>query len=133
MLASMSSQNLIALERIYSAWGDGEFQLDSLLPEDFTLVIGPDVPDTGTYAGHERVAGYMAQFLEPWERLTIAPEEMIEQGDRVLVRVLQSGAGRSSGIATELRLFNLWTFENGAPVQMEAFKDESLSKAEFDS
>lgn len=127
----MPSENAKLLERIYASWGSGDFRRDSSLVDEFTLVMGPDVADTGTYAGRDRVAAYMANLLEPWDRFTIVAKEMTERDDKVLVRVLQSGAGSSSGIATELRLFNLWTFEEGAPVQMKALQDETVALAEL--
>jgi ketosteroid isomerase-like protein len=129
----MPSEKIELLERIYGRWSEADFGPDQSLGEEFTLIMGADIPETGTYAGRKQVAAYMAGFLEPWDRLTIVPEEMTERGDMVLVRVLQSAAGTSSGIATELRLFNLWTFQDGAPVRMEAFQDQGSVPAEFET
>jgi ketosteroid isomerase-like protein len=132
MLAAMPSENLELLARIYEAWGAGDFRRDPSLPDEFTLVMHASVPDAGTYAGRDRVAYYMEQFLQPWERLTIAAEEMTERGDKVLVQVLQTGVGGTSGITAGQQMFNLWTFAEGKPVQMEAFSEEAPAREKFE-
>ena len=60
-------------------------------------MIDPDVPDGGHYEGMEGVRSYMSTFLDPWESLTIAAESFEEIGDTVLVKVRQTGTGRTSG------------------------------------
>ena len=132
MLAAMPSDKVEFLERIYEAWGVGDFRRDPGLPDEFTLVMHSSVPEAGTYAGREHVARYMKQFLQPWERLTIVAEEMTERGDKVLVRVLQTGIGGTSGATAAQQLFNLWTFEANQPFQMKAFTDEAAARSEFD-
>ena len=127
----MASEKLEFLERIYEAWGAGDFHRDPGLPDGFTLVMHSSVPDEGTYAGRERVAYYMEHFLQPWEKLTIEAEEMTEQGDKVLVQVLQTGIGGSSGATAGQHLFNLWTFSDGVPVEMKAFSQETPARKEF--
>lgn len=128
----MSRENLELLERIYRRWGQGDFEPDPSMGEDFTLAMGPEFPDTGVYTGRESVASYMAQFLEPWDKLTIEAEEMVDGDGKVLVSVLQSGAGTASGIAVELRYFQLWTFDDGRPVRMETIRDEAFARASFE-
>jgi ketosteroid isomerase-like protein len=132
MLASMGSENVELLERIYERWGAGDFRRDPILPDEFTLVMHASVPDTGTYAGRDRVAYYMEQFLQPWARLTIAAEEMTEGGDKVLVQVLQTGVGDTSGITAAQQMFNLWTFAEAEPVRMEAFSEEAAARKKFE-
>ena len=119
MLASMGSENVELLERIYERWGAGDFRRDPSLPDEFTLVMHASVPDTGTYAGRDRVAYYMEQFLQPWARLTIAAEEMTEGGD-------------TSGITAAQQMFNLWTFAEAEPVRMEAFSEEAAARKKFE-
>ena len=91
--------------------------------------MGPEFPDSGVHAGLDGVAAYMKAFLEPWERLTITAEELIDSDNRVLVRVLQSGTGVSSGVAVELRYFHLWTFDGARPVGMETIMHEADAMA----
>ena len=73
----------------------------------------------------------MAQFLEPWDRLTITAQEMTERGDKVLVKVVQRGIGSASGAEASQDMVNLWTFSGGAPVQMRVTLDEAVARAEL--
>jgi ketosteroid isomerase-like protein len=130
--AAMASNKVEFLEGIYKSWGAGDFRRDPRLPDEFTLVMHAPVPDAGTYAGRDRVAAYMAQFLEPWAQLTIAALEMTERDDTVLVRVLQTGVGDTSGVSAGQQMWNLWTFAEGEPVQMEAFSEEAPAREKFE-
>jgi ketosteroid isomerase-like protein len=121
----VAAENVELLRRIYERWGAGDFRPDPSLGQDFTITMGPEFPDTGVHAGLEGVAAYMRAFLEPWEWITITAEELIDSGDLVLVRVLQSGTGASSGVAVELRYFHLWTFDGARAVGMETIMHET--------
>jgi ketosteroid isomerase-like protein len=128
----MSAENLALLRGIYDRWAIGDFKTEDRVDPSFSLTMGPDFPDTGVHAGREGLAAYMKGFLEPWERITIEAEEMIDSGDRVLVRVLQAGTGNSSGIPVELRYFQLWTFEGPTPVAMETIMHEPDARARLE-
>jgi ketosteroid isomerase-like protein len=129
----VGSENVDLLREVYVSWGRGEFSLDPRLPDEFTITMGADFPDAGVHSRIAGVAAYMRGFLEPWERLTIEVEELTDVGDRVLARVLQSGTGVSSGIAVELRYFQLWTFEAGRPVAMETIMHEVDARAKLEA
>jgi ketosteroid isomerase-like protein len=126
----MAEENVELLRRIYDRWQVGDFHTESLYDERFAIVMGQDFPDHGVHEGRGGLAAYMRGFLDPWERITIEAEELIDGGaNQVLARVLQSGTGSSSGIAVDLRYFQLWTFEDEKPVRMETIKDEAEARA----
>ena len=127
--AGMSAENVALLDRIYERWAHGDFGVELSSHADITFALDPAFPDSGEHIGPEGVAAYMRNFLEPWDELTMNAEEMIDGGDKVLVRLLQSGTGESSGIAVELRYFHLWIFEDSRLVRMEAIKEESDAMA----
>jgi ketosteroid isomerase-like protein len=129
----MSEENVEFLRRLYDRWGSGDFRTESWFDDDFAVVLGPDFPDQGVHEGREGVKAYMRGFLDPWKQLTIEVEELVDGGDRLLARVLQSGTGGSSGAAVELRYFHLWTFEEGKPVRMESIMDEADARARLEA
>ena len=119
----MASENVEYLNGIYERWSQGDFRTP--IAEEFVLDMGPDLPDAGRYEGPEGVATYTRGFLEPWERITISAEKMIDREDSVLVRVHQVGTGMISGVETEQRYFHLWTFKGSVPIRMQTTLDES--------
>jgi ketosteroid isomerase-like protein len=122
----MAQQNVEAVRRVYERWARGDFTASmDLLDAQAVLVIGSDFPDAGTYEGLEGIREYMRGFLEPWTRVTIAAEELTDAGDAVLAAVHQSGTGESSGVETELRYFQVWTFRDGKVGRLEGFRDRA--------
>jgi ketosteroid isomerase-like protein len=103
----MASPNVAAVQGLYERWGEGDFAGGAeVFDPGVVFVLGPDFPDSGSYAGLGELGEYMRGFLEPWVRLTIEVEELRPAGDTVLAAVRQRGTGGESGVATELRLEN---------------------------
>src|SRR5215212_1944249 len=75
-----------------------------------------------TYIGHEGVRGFLEQFADPWEELWVEPETLTDLGTRVLVLLHFHARGRD-GIEVALPLGQVWTFENGRAVRMDAYSD----------
>jgi ketosteroid isomerase-like protein len=50
-------------------------------------------------------------------------EEVLVAGDSVVVTVLQSGVGRTSGVPTELRYFTIWSFRGPKVIRIESFRE----------
>jgi ketosteroid isomerase-like protein len=120
----MSPENIETVRAIYEHWSSGDFRggLPHFDPEvEFTL--SREFPDTGTYRGPEEISGYMRQFLEPWELLTIEAQELTDLGDTVIAEVLQSGVGAGSGVPASVRYFQRWTLRDGRILRIENFRD----------
>jgi ketosteroid isomerase-like protein len=112
------------VRRIYDGWREGDFNagLDLFHP-DAVLVLNPEFPDSGTYFGLDEIAGYMRQFLEPWELLTMEPDEMVTGENVVVAAVVQRGAGLESGLETEFRYFQVWTLRDGKVARLENVRE----------
>ena len=120
----MSQDNVRTIEAIYEEWGAGRFRrLDDLYDPHVTFVLRPEFPDSGVYLGPEEIGRYMRHFLEPWTQIKISAEEIIDAGDSVLVAVRQHGAGRGSGLETELRYFHAWSFRGAKVIRWEGIRD----------
>lgn len=122
----MPQDHVPALQGVYDRWSEGDFRASAKLMDPLVLfVMGEGLPETGAYLGVDQLAEYMRGFLEPWARLTIEAEEMLEAGDSVFAAVLQSGTGHGSGAATELRYFHVWTFRGGRVIRLETFRERA--------
>ena len=119
-----------AIEDLFEAFADGNFGAAlPLLDEHVVLVIDDSVPDSGRYLGPEGVRDYMAQFLEPWERLTISAVSVEQDGDTFLVTAHQEGTGRGSGVPATFDYFQLWTFRGGKAIRIDVVNDEARARA----
>jgi ketosteroid isomerase-like protein len=131
----MPDSNLDLVRRVYERWAEGDFQVEDVFDPLVLFVMGKGLPDSGTYLGVEAVRGYTRDFLEPWERITIEAEEMIEAGDSALVAVVQRGTGMGSGAATEFRYFHVWTFRAGKAIRVDTVREraDAMAAAGLDS
>jgi ketosteroid isomerase-like protein len=122
----MSQENVEIVRGVFERWSQGDFQAGTdLFDSHVVLVLRPGFPDAGAYVGAEGVADYMRGFLEPWTRLTMEAEELLDAGDSVLVTVRQRGVGGGSGVSTELHYFQLWTFRGGRLIRLESIRERS--------
>ena len=120
------------VRKVFDRWGEGDFRASvELFDPHVVLVLRPEFPDSGAYLGLEGVADYMRGFLEPWTHITIEADEFVEAGDSVLVHVIQRGVGDASGVETELRYFQLWSFRGGTVIRLESIRerDQALEAA----
>jgi len=120
----MSEENVEAVRGVYERWAEGDLGAGvELFDPEVEFVLSVEFPDTGTYHGPEAIESWMRQFLEPWERLTIAAEELTASGDTVIARVLQSGVGAGSGVPASVRYVQVWRFREGRVVRLENMRD----------
>jgi ketosteroid isomerase-like protein len=124
----VSGENVQTLEGIYAGWERGDFTVGvAAFADDVTMFIDPEIPDTGLYESLEGIRGYMRQFLEPWDSLTIAAESFTDAGNTVLVKVKQSGTGKDSRIPVTLDYFHVWRFRDGAVIRLESILREETA------
>jgi ketosteroid isomerase-like protein len=109
------------LRAVYDEWGRGNFRAggDRLAP-DFEFNMGLDFPDPARgVVGDEAIRDYWRGFLSSWAHLRIEAREMTPAGDRVLIRVRQTGTGRASGVETSLDCFHVWRFGDAGATRLD--------------
>jgi ketosteroid isomerase-like protein len=94
----MSEENLEVAQRIYEAWGRGDFSsLEWADPEIEYVIV--DGPEPGSWSGRAAMAATMRSILNTWENARIEAEEYTElEDERVLVLNHLSGRGKTSGL-----------------------------------
>ena len=126
----MSDENVAAVRAVYERWGKGEFEASlELFDDEVVFIMPPDLPDAGTYRGLEQLAEYTRGFLEPWKHIVIEGEEILDGGENVVAAVRQRGTGSESGIETEIRYFQIWSFKGPRVLQLENTRDRAKAMA----
>ena len=129
MRTAVSNENVELLREMYARRTLEEFG-ESLHP-DAEMRQARAVPDTDDYYGRDEFLRGLRLWLEEWEVFRFIPEEIVDLGDRALMRVRLMGRGKASSISVDQTVFHLWTFKDGMPWRCEAFFDEkdALQKA----
>ena len=122
----MSEERIEAVRAIYDRFAEGDFAVSlEYVDPQVLFVLPPGFPESGTYLGIEALGEYTREFLEPWDRIAIAAEELIDGGDTVIATVLQSGVGSGSGATTEFRYWQVWSFRGRKVIRLENFRERS--------
>jgi ketosteroid isomerase-like protein len=73
----------------------------------------------------------MYEWSDAWERIEYTPEEILGNGDTVVITVLYDGVGKGSGLSIEGRFWYLNRLRNGKIVYLRLYGDrnDALSAA----
>jgi hypothetical protein len=104
--------------------------------EDFARSLHPEaelhqasaIPDTDDYYGRDEFVRGTRRWLEEWETFRYIPQDLIDLGERVLLRVRLVGRAKASGVELDLTAFHLWAFRDGMPWRCEVFLDEGEAR-----
>ena len=98
----------------------GELRMDLIDPE--VDVFDYDIPDAGSYHGHEGVAKWLVEdWGSAWESYEFEPEELVDAGDVVVSIFTITPRGKGSGIETRRRNATVNTVENGLATRIEYY------------
>ena len=118
----MSQENVDAVRAVYEEWANGNFRAGVALYDPLVLFIPlADFPAAGHYLGREGVRQFMRGFLAAWTKLTMTGEDFMQSGDSVVVTTRWRGVGKESGVPTDKRVFDVWTFRGHAVTRVEFF------------
>jgi ketosteroid isomerase-like protein len=114
------------------AFNRGEFgaMLDVLDPE-VELHEWPMAPGAETYHGRDGALMALEKWFEVWEWMHVEIEDVVELGDRVLLRFHQRAKGKGSEIEVEIRSFSVYTFSGSQIKRIQLFteRDPALEAA----
>jgi ketosteroid isomerase-like protein len=108
------------MQRGFQAWAQGDVAgvLEAIDDNAVTRpIIGPD------WHGPQGYLDMVADWVEGFDQWTITPEEFIDAGDDVVVRVRQEGRGASTGVPVEVIFWFVYTIKDAKIVRCEMFQD----------
>ncbi|HXF00959.1 MAG TPA: nuclear transport factor 2 family protein [Solirubrobacterales bacterium] len=96
----MSQEKVEIVRQGFEAFERGELEaLLDLFADDVTTYRAD--PDGATYDGKAGFLDATADWTEDFSDWRVLPQEFVDLGDRVLVRVRQMAQGKSSGVRVE--------------------------------
>ncbi|MBA3261241.1 MAG: nuclear transport factor 2 family protein [Thermoleophilaceae bacterium] len=107
----MPSERVDITKRGIDAYNAGDLEaVADFLHEDVVAVVSDGMANAGVYRGHEGFARMVSHWNDAWEDFRLEIVELIEEGDAVIVPVVQHGRGRGSGIETSMTAVHLLRF-----------------------
>ena len=88
-----------------------------------------DIPDAGTYRGHEGYAKWLADWGAAWSEFSAEPEQWIDAGEQVIVVLQLTAKGRGSGLELKRRDAMLFTLRDGKSVRVDYYNNAAQALA----
>jgi ketosteroid isomerase-like protein len=127
----MPSANVDLVRSIYAAWERGDFSAaDWAHPEiEFSFADGPE---PGRWIGLEEMSVRYGDWLRGWKDFRAVPEEyLVVDDNRIVVFVLNSGRGRTSGVELEQRsVANSFEIRSGKVTRLVVYWDRERALAD---
>jgi ketosteroid isomerase-like protein len=124
----MSPENVEIVREAWNAWSRGDMAalFEFYDPEIEWDMSHSYVPDMAVFHGHQGIREFFREwqafFVEYWAE----PEQFIDAGENVIVRVHQGGRGRSSSVGVEMPSYwQLYRLRAGRAVRVEIYRDEA--------
>jgi ketosteroid isomerase-like protein len=121
----MSQENVAVVEAMGDAWNARDMDaLWDLYDPDVIVRAPADWPEPGPFVGREAVMRQWERNRESWDADTFeAVGDLIDAGDRVIVRLIWTGVGR--GLKTQLEFTAVYTVRKGKISYQESFWDHA--------
>lgn len=115
----MAQTNLDLVRLIYAGWQRGDFSTADWAHPDIEFEFA-DGPEPGRWTGLEAMSGRYGEWLSGWKEFRAQPEEyFVVDPSRILVYVVNSGRGRTSGLVFEQRsVANYFEIQDGKVMRL---------------
>jgi ketosteroid isomerase-like protein len=81
---------------------------------------------SAVYHGHDGVRQFLREWIAPFESYYARPEEFIDAGEAVVVRLRQGGRGKQSGAEVEMPPYwQVYRLRDGRAVRIEVYTSQN--------
>jgi ketosteroid isomerase-like protein len=116
-------RNLEQIRRMGDLWNEGRFEeMFELYDDDVEVITDPSWPEPST-RGKEAALRGSDDWREAWERITIDPQHVEANGDKVFVEGVWETEGAQSGIGGTIPFGMVLTLRDGLVIRQEWFMD----------
>jgi uncharacterized protein len=122
----MSNENVEIVRQAFAAYASGGPEaLAEFWDPEIEVGVPPELAQAGTYRGRKAVLAWISEWSEAWERIEYTPEEIVGDGDTVVITVLYDGVGRGSGLKIDGRFWYLNRLRDGKIVYVRLYGDRN--------
>ena len=128
----MSQADIETLRAGYEAFSQGDWDTPTRFADpEFELKTADRALNPGTYRGPEAARRFFEDLFEPFEDVTIEPEQFFQRGDQIVVYIRVRLRPAGSDAVVENRIGHLWTMREGRATRLEVFprREEALQAA----
>jgi ketosteroid isomerase-like protein len=120
------NENVEVVRHVLDRWTSGDLSLDTFAED--VVWDSTSFPDGRIVEGHAGMKEFMRRWLGTWDHYRIHVDEILEAGEHVVALTHESGRGRGSNAAVELRGALVFTVAGGKIVRFKGFldRDEAL-------
>lgn len=112
------------VQRALAALNAGDIEaLVAVCDRDFELDMSDRVFNPSSYRGHDGIRQFHTEVLEVWEQYVWEPEQVIEEGNRIVALVRTTGKGRGSGLEVDRQTAMIWTVRGDKALSLRFYRD----------
>jgi ketosteroid isomerase-like protein len=125
---AVAELNLEQVRLMGDLWNEGRFdEMFELYSEDVEVITDPTWPEPSTKGKEEAVRGG-ERWREAWEHITLDPQQVEANGDKVLVQGVWDTQGAQSGIGGTIPFGMVLTMRGGLLARQEWFMDPAEAR-----
>ncbi len=95
-----------------------------LWDSDAVIVEIAEVPDAGTYRGHEQIRRWIQGWLDAFDELSVEPRDFTPAGDHVVVSTHQRFRSKA-GLEVQQDITQVLRFRDGRVIHATGYRDKS--------
>jgi ketosteroid isomerase-like protein len=124
----MSNSNLAVLREGYQNFAKGNIPaVLEVFEPDIEWTEAEGFPYGGTYKGPNDVMENVFMKLgTEWDGFSVAPDEFIDAGDKIVVLGKYSGTYKETGRSFEADFAHVWTLKDGKATKFVQYTDTAL-------
>jgi len=125
----MGAQDLDRIRALFEGWSRGDWSGGTELFADNVVVTTFDADgDEIALDGLAALQAWHRSFLQQWHDLRQDCDELLDLGDRILSIGRQTATGRASGVSVEIRIYNVFVFDDGRVVEFHVTRHEDVAR-----
>jgi uncharacterized protein len=123
----MTQGNVELVRTLFSAFDRADYEAAlEALDSEVEWQVPPGISiGREVYRGRDEVQRGFAEWLAAWDTFRFEAEEILDQGEHVVVAGMQISRGRGSGVEVRLPTFHVFTLRDGKVTRHRSYRERS--------